>query len=590
VLAFPPGLDFLVAFLACQACSVVAVPYRAPDPTAAGPRFAEERAALFDVAAACGARVALTSESYAAAFKLASVKLACSLDSVGRAFRAFRAFRFVTKTRHNTSGHARVTDTRSIVRVRRRRSARVRDAGTRVGARRARETRKDARRERKNKKNDDDDDDAIVSRSRSRDDDADADADDSVAFVQFTSGSTGTPKGVVVGVTHVRANCALIRARLGVTVADSNVSWLPQFHDMGLVGAWLVPLTIPGGDISRRETPLFATATATANTAKRATGVFYSPVAFARDPASWMRVASDYGATMTQGPDFAYRLCAMRFGATCSALTSEGDALNLSLMRSCLNASERAQPDTHALFAQTFARHGWRPDAMRAGYGLAESVVYVCDGPVRVARVRRSALETEGAYCLLASETRETRVSDERAADETAASARGEDAKTRTDTRGLDKDSVLVSSCGSVRDASRKNALDPDVRVVCPETRAELPDGRVGEIWVRGGSVAFGYVTADGFTKGGTFGRDLFLRGDGGEAARAATPRRRTGSASRSNPVRRKRRKRRKRPGTSAPATRGLSTASRARCSWSGACATVSKSTDARTPRRISNA
>jgi acyl-CoA synthetase (AMP-forming)/AMP-acid ligase II len=96
VLAFPPGLDFLVAFLACQACSVVAVPYRAPDPTAAGPRFAEERAALFDVAAACGARVALTSESYAAAFTLASVKLACSLDSVGRAFRAFRAFRFVT--------------------------------------------------------------------------------------------------------------------------------------------------------------------------------------------------------------------------------------------------------------------------------------------------------------------------------------------------------------------------------------------------------------------------------------------------------------------------------------------------------------
>ena len=197
-------------------------------------------------------------------------------------------------------------------------------------------------------------------------------------------------------------------------------------------------------------------------------------------------------------------------------------------MRSCLNASERAQPDTHALFARVFAKHGWRPDAMRAGYGLAESVVYVCDGPARVARVERSALETNGARCLLASD--ETPVSDEkRAADEPFDETFGEDAffaKMRTQ-RGLDieKDSVLVSSCGSVRDASRKkkNALDPDVRVVCPETRAELPDGRVGEIWVRGGSVAFGYVTADGFTDGGTFGRDLFLRGDGGDGGDAAT-------------------------------------------------------------------
>ena len=106
VLVFPPldGLDFLVAFLACQACSVVAVPARAPDPTAHSSRFAEERAALFNVAAACGARVALTSESYAAAFKLASFKLA-SLDSVSRAFRFV-----VTKTRSQESSASREED------------------------------------------------------------------------------------------------------------------------------------------------------------------------------------------------------------------------------------------------------------------------------------------------------------------------------------------------------------------------------------------------------------------------------------------------------------------------------------------------
>jgi acyl-CoA synthetase (AMP-forming)/AMP-acid ligase II len=228
--------------------------------------------------------------------------------------------------------------------------------------------------------------------------------------------------------------------------------------------------------------------------------VFFSPAAFARDPASWMRVASEYRATMTQGPDFAYRLCAMRFGKQSERnlkgfRTNEELLLNLSKLRSCLNASERAQHDTHFLFASTFASHGWNPKSMRAGYGLAESVVYVCDGPVRVAQINRRALE-------------ETNEAVECAPFDVRAKALDDD-----DDDASSFSSVRVSSCGAVRvvsgDGDALDALDPDVRVVCPETHKELPDGRVGEIWVRGGSVAFGYVDEDGFSLGAAFGVPL---------------------------------------------------------------------------------
>jgi acyl-CoA synthetase (AMP-forming)/AMP-acid ligase II len=284
---------------------------------------------------------------------------------------------------------------------------------------------------------------------------------------------------VVIGHAQLSANCALIRRRLQITPKDSNVSWLPHMHDMGLVGAYLVPLTI-GGDFSSREfrcansldtrstaPALNVLATRQDTTPANTTGIFYSPLAFAKDPSSWMRLASQYGATMTQGPDFAYRLCAMRFGGgslarTSARLVGKNAALDLSSLRSCLNASERVQVDTLRLFAETFRDlHGWNPDSMRAGYGLAESVVYVCDGPLEVLELDRTQLEVFGKVVL---------------------AGVGGGCENANATR--------VSSCGDVvvdGDEHKTSTVhNPIVKIVNPDTRVECPHDTVGEVWVKG--------------------------------------------------------------------------------------------------------
>ena len=187
---------------------------------------------------------------------------------------------------------------------------------------------------------------------------------DDPAFIQYTSGSTGQPKGVLLTHANLLANIRAIGAGLEATPNDVGVSWLPLYHDMGLIGSWLFCLTY-GLPIS-----------------------LLSPLAFLARPERWLWAIHERGATLSAAPNFAYELCVRRIPD--SAL----EGLDLSSWRCALNGAEPVDPDTLDRFAKRFAPYGFRREALMPVYGLAENSVAVCFPPVlrgpRVDRVART--------------------------------------------------------------------------------------------------------------------------------------------------------------------------------------------------------
>lgn len=172
------------------------------------------------------------------------------------------------------------------------------------------------------------------------------DADD-VAFLQYTSGSTLAPKGVMVSHGNILENSAQL-ARMGRPTADSvGMSWLPHFHDMGLIYGIVQPLYAGF------------------------TGFLMPPASFLQRPLRWLRGISHHRATHCGGPNFAYDLCASR-------ITPEQRAqLDLSSWRIAFNGAEPVRRATLERFAETFAPAGFRRDAFCAAYGLAEATLMV---------------------------------------------------------------------------------------------------------------------------------------------------------------------------------------------------------------------
>jgi 1-acyl-sn-glycerol-3-phosphate acyltransferase len=195
-------------------------------------------------------------------------------------------------------------------------------------------------------------------------------AADDIALLQYTSGSTGSPKGVTLSHANLLANIRAMASALEVTPEDVFVSWLPLYHDMGLIGAWLGSL--------HQGTPL----------------VIFSPLAFLARPARWLDAIHRHRGTISGGPNFAYELCLRHVGA------EQLGRLDLSSWRVAFNGAEPVSANTVERFCERFASAGFRREAMAPVYGLAENCVGLAfpplgRGPV-IDRIRRDDLARSG--------------------------------------------------------------------------------------------------------------------------------------------------------------------------------------------------
>ena len=195
---------------------------------------------------------------------------------------------------------------------------------------------------------------------------------DRLAILQFTSGSTSVPKGVMLPHRTICANIDAMDERVVLDInKDVLVSWLPLYHDMGLIGVM------------------------TTSMIKGCSLVLAAPQDFLSSPANWIRWMHEYKGTITAGPNFSYILATRAL----RRMTDSGETLDLSKMRLALNGAEPVDPDTVEKFVAAAQKHGFRPGAEFCAFGMAEVTIagtfppvmrgMVCDA------VDRVALETD---------------------------------------------------------------------------------------------------------------------------------------------------------------------------------------------------
>ena len=253
---------------------------------------------------------------------------------------------------------------------------------------------------------------------------------DTLAFLQYTSGSTGMPKGVMVTHGNLLHNAALIYQHFEMGPEIRGVSWLPLYHDMGLIGVALQ--TIYVGIQS----------------------TIMSPATFLQRPIRWLQAISRTRATASAAPNFAYDLCVRK-------ITPEQKAeLDLSSWTTAFNGAESIRQETMERFAEAFAPCGFRLEAFTPCYGLAEATLFVSGA-------RKAALPTVRTL-------------------QTTALAQNQVVVTGSNNTTEPEKSQTFVGCGHA-------PAGLEIIIVNPESCIPCPPDEIGEIWVSSPSIAQGY-------------------------------------------------------------------------------------------------
>jgi len=243
-----------------------------------------------------------------------------------------------------------------------------------------------------------------------------------ILFLQYTSGSTRDPKGVMVTHENIMHNCPLVIDHDAPVV----VSWLPQYHDMGLIGCYLYP-ALTGG-----------------------TTYGFAPNDFIQRPTLWFDAIKTYGASASAAPNFAYDYCLRARRISKESLEN----CDLSSLRQLLVAAEPVKPDTYTRFLQAFQPYGLKSESFFVAYGLAENTLAVSLGGRSIISVNKNAV------------------------------ALGK-ARTTKEVSEIGAATQIVS-CGTPLPGLT-------VKIVDPEKHLALEPGRIGEIWIAGGSKCPGF-------------------------------------------------------------------------------------------------
>ncbi|HEY7844337.1 MAG TPA: fatty acyl-AMP ligase [Bradyrhizobium sp.] len=246
-----------------------------------------------------------------------------------------------------------------------------------------------------------------------------------IAFLQYTSGSTSDPKGVAVTHANLLANLEMIRISLGNTSRSTHVNWVPLYHDMGLILNALQAFYVG------------------------APCVLMAPNAFMQRPLNWLRTIHQYKAEVAASPNFGYDLCVSRYRP------EQMEGVDLSSWKTALNGAEPVRSDTIRKFTDTFAAHGFHPNAVFPAYGMAEATLLISGGSRGGGPFTRTV--SQGALQAHRAET----------------PADGADAQT-------------LVGCG-------RRLQGEQIAIVDPDSHTRLPSSRVGEIWVSGPNVARAY-------------------------------------------------------------------------------------------------